>query len=89
MSEIKIVSAYRNVKGIKKGESLYMDLEEKVNKLTSEGWDVVGAGPERYIQVKRGFIIEMLRKLPVVSIVIDWIFPIEHEDAISVIVKKD
>ena len=90
MSQIKLVSAFRYAQGnIKKGESLYIDLEEKVNKYTSEGWQVIGAGPERSVEIKKGFIVEMLRKIPVVQIVINWLLPIEREYAISLIIKND
>jgi len=90
MSQIKIVTAPRIAEGnVKKGGSLYADLESKLNKATEEGWEVVGAGPDREVLIKKGMIIELLRKIPVVSILIDWLLPLKVKLTISVILKKD
>ena len=90
MSQIKLVSAPRIAEGnVKKGDSLYSDLESNVNKAISEGWEVVGTGPDREVLVLKGGIVELLRKIPLVNIVINWLFPLEVQLTISVILKKD
>jgi len=90
MSQIKIVSAPRIAEGnVKKGGSLYSDLESKINAATADGWEVVGAGPDREVLVLKGMIVELLRKIPGVNILINWLLPLEVQLTISVILKKD
>lgn len=90
MSQIKIVSAPRHAQGnVKSGESLYGDLEQKIEKLASEGWRVIGNGPERDILIHKGWFIELLRKIPIINILINWIFPLDVQSTISVILQKD
>ncbi|MDA7817112.1 hypothetical protein N9A28_02860 [Sulfurimonas sp.] len=90
MSEIKVISAPKIAEGnLKKGDSLFVDLEEKVNKFIAEGWQVVGPGPEREVVILSGKIVEILRKIPVVNKLINFLFPLELKLVMSVIIKKD
>ena len=90
MSEIKFVTGPRTAAGnLKSGDSLYGDIETKVAKLVAEGWEIVGAGPDREVLVHGNGFIELLRKIPGIKIVINLLFPLDHQDVISVILKKD
>lgn len=89
MSQIKFVTGPQITSGnLKNGDSLYGDIEEKVSALVTEGWEVVGTGPERIIIIHKGFIIELLRKIPIVNLVINFFFPLDTQMVISVILKK-
>lgn len=89
MSQIKIVSAPKHAQGnLKSGDSLYGDLEQKVEKLIAEGWKIVGSGPEREVVVHKGGFIELLRKIPLINIVINWLFPLDFQSTISIIMQK-
>ena len=89
MSQIKIVQASKNVQANKKDQHLlYSDLESAVNTYLNDGWEIVGNGPERDTLLKRHWIIELLRAVPVVNIIINWFFPLEVESSISVLIKK-
>jgi len=89
MSQIKIVSATCiTVGNIKKGD-LYSDLESSVNAAMAEGWEVVGSAPDREVLGNAGFIVTLLRRLPFINVIMNWIMPIKIESAIGVILKKD
>jgi len=89
MSEIKIVQASRNIQAQKKDQHLlYSDLESTVNTYLKDGWEIVGNGPERDTLLKRNWIVELLRAIPIINVFINWFFPLEVQSSISVIIKK-
>ncbi len=89
MLEVKIVQAPKSAQTHKNNrESLYSDLEAKITELSKEGWEIIGTGPERDVLLKRGAIVEFLRAIPIINIIINWLFPLEVESSISIIMKK-
>ena len=89
MTEIKIVQASRNIEAKKKDQHLlYSDLESTVNAYLKDGWEIVGNGPERDTLLKRHWIIELLRAIPIINIFINWFLPLEVESSVSIIIKK-
>ena len=63
-------------------------MEQKIEKLLAEGWEIVHNGPEREVLVHKGGFIELLRKIPVVNILINWLFPLDLQSTISVIMTR-
>jgi len=89
MSQIKFVTEPQITSGnLKNGDSLYGDIEEKITALVTDGWEVIGNGPERSVLIHKGFVIELLRKIPIINIVINFFFPLDLQHVISVILKK-
>jgi len=90
MSQIKFVTGPKIGSGnLKSGDSLYGDIEEKTAKLMAEGWELVGAGPDREVLVHGNGFVELLRKIPLIKILINFLFPLDLQYVISVILKKD
>ena len=87
----KIVSGYQDIAGKKKDglEIAYADLVNEVNRLESDGWKVVGSGPNKNITQSRHSIIELLRNLPIISIIINWFFPLIYTNLVSIILVKE
>ena len=89
MSEVKIVQASKSTQTHKNNrDSLYSDLEAKIAELSKNGWEIIGNGPQRDVLLKRHWIVELLRGIPVINIIINWLFPLEVESSISVIMKR-
>lgn len=90
MSQIKIIDVLGDAEAkVKDLGTMFSDLEAQANKLAEDGWEVVGTGPTRNALLKRNFIVELLRKIPVVAIVINWFFPQLITTHVSLILKKD
>ena len=90
MSQYKIIFHVKDIElKVKDGSKMYSDLEEKVNKFAESGWEVVGVGPEKNALLKRAFMVELLRGVPLINIIIDWLFPQITVTSVSIILKKD
>jgi len=90
MAEVKIINVLGDMEAkVSDLGSMFTDLETQANKLAVDGWEVVGAGPSRNALLKRHFIVELLRKIPGVNLIINWLFPQLITTHISLILKKD
>ena len=90
VGKYKIISHVKDIElKVKDGSKIYSDLEEKVNRYAANGWEVVGVGPEKNALLKRGFLVELLRGIPLINILIDWLFPQIAVTSVSIILRKD
>ena len=89
-TQYKIITDLKDMEAkVKDMGNLLGDVESKVNALAADGWEVVGAGPERNALLKRHLVVELLRKLPILNIIMNWLFPQLITSNISIILKKD
>jgi len=83
MAEVKIINVSHSIQlSINDNESsVFKSAENELNTLVNDGWKIVGIIPHRSYSAagsvgEKGFFIELLRKIPVINIVINLIWPI-------------
>ena len=90
MSQYKIISDIKDIKlKLTDGSKLYSELQDRINKLSENGWEVICTGPEKNVLLKRNFLVELLRAIPLINILINLFFPQITITSISVILKKE
>jgi len=90
MNQYKIISDIKDIElKLSDGSKIYSELQERINKLSEQGWEVIGTGPEKNTLLKRNFFIELLKAIPIIDILINLFFPQIIITSISVILKKE
>jgi hypothetical protein len=85
-TEYKIISTAKEAEiKLKDADKIMDHIEDALNFHLKNGWEVVGTGPERNVLLKGGFLVEMLRSIPIVNILINWLFPLQSSTSISII----
>ena len=85
----KIISDTKNLElKLKDSSNIYSELQERLNNLSENGWEVVCTGPERNVIFKRNFFIELLRAIPIINLLINLFFPQIITTSVSMILKK-
>ena len=87
MSEVKIIRPTKVHS--KKRIDLHLDLHEQVNAMAKNGWKVVGAGPQREVKVKQGFVVELLRNVPFVKVIVNKVIPQRTQSSSSIVMKRE
>jgi len=100
MSEVKIINVSHAIElSINENESsVFKSAEDELNALVKDGWKIVGVIPQRSYSSAgvvgcKGWLIEFLRKIPVISFFINLIWPlvlVAGENSFTgVILQKD
>ena len=90
MKQYKIISDIKDVElKLSDGSKIYSELQERINKLSEKGWQVVCIGPEKNILLKRNSLIEFLRAVPIVNVFINLFFPQIIITSISLILQRE